>query len=99
MTVTPSVSLNLRITRIKSNDVFESNPLVGSSRNNTLGRVTRLMPMLTRFACPPEMPRDNAFPTTTSAHFCKRRSSIKRSTIKSRSAALRGSSRFRFKSA
>ena len=43
-----------------------SNPDVGSSMNNTEGEDTISIPMLTRFFCPPEIPRASTPPTTVS---------------------------------
>ena len=46
--------------------VNESRPEVGSSRKSTRGLVTSAMPMLTRLACPPLMPRARLDPMRTS---------------------------------
>ena len=43
--------------------VFESSPVVGSSRNNTEGCVINSMPMFVLFLSPPEIPRRNSVPT------------------------------------
>mmetsp|Transcript_48716 Transcript_48716/g.93202 ORF Transcript_48716/g.93202 Transcript_48716/m.93202 type:complete len:112 (+) Transcript_48716:2378-2713(+) len=39
-------------------------PLVGSSMKSTVGSETSSTPMLTRFFCPPDMPRRLTSPTT-----------------------------------
>mmetsp|Transcript_58299 Transcript_58299/g.125254 ORF Transcript_58299/g.125254 Transcript_58299/m.125254 type:complete len:98 (+) Transcript_58299:1348-1641(+) len=56
--------------------IRESSPDVGSSRNKTLGRVTRASAMFTRLAWPPEMPRLSGSPMIVSRHFSNRRVSI-----------------------
>mmetsp|Transcript_3270 Transcript_3270/g.6932 ORF Transcript_3270/g.6932 Transcript_3270/m.6932 type:complete len:101 (-) Transcript_3270:1099-1401(-) len=48
-----------------------SSPEVGSSKKSTEGIVTSSIPMLTRFFCPPEMPRFSSFPTTTFCTFSR----------------------------
>lgn len=88
-TVTP-LCASARMTSTTSHDVRESSPLVGSSRNSTRGRVTSATPMLHRFACPPEILRRSASPTTTSSQLRSFKSSIRRSTYAERFA---GSSR------
>ena len=42
--------------------VLESSPVVGSSRNKTLGEMISSMPMFVRFLSPPETPRERAVP-------------------------------------
>mmetsp|Transcript_39168 Transcript_39168/g.76454 ORF Transcript_39168/g.76454 Transcript_39168/m.76454 type:complete len:140 (-) Transcript_39168:481-900(-) len=63
----PSAASRLRSTTTES-AVRESSPLVGSSRNNTRGLVMSARPMLTRFACPPDMPRSALLPMTVCRH-------------------------------
>ena len=43
--------------------VLESSPVVGSSRNKTLGEMISSMPMFVRFLSPPDTPRVKAVPT------------------------------------
>ena len=54
---------------IISNAVEESNPVVGSSKNNKFGFDTNSFPIETHFFSPPETPLTNASPTTVSEHF------------------------------
>lgn len=42
---------------IISNAVDESNPVVGSSKNNKLGSETNSIPIETRFFSPPDIPQ------------------------------------------
>jgi hypothetical protein len=46
---------------------FESNPLVGSSRNRILGQVINWLATLTRRFCPPLMPFRMGVPTSVEA--------------------------------
>mmetsp|Transcript_29132 Transcript_29132/g.71545 ORF Transcript_29132/g.71545 Transcript_29132/m.71545 type:complete len:120 (+) Transcript_29132:1810-2169(+) len=48
--------------------MYESRPDVGSSRKRIDGRWMSASAMLTRFACPPEMPRISTFPITVLRH-------------------------------
>mmetsp|Transcript_2665 Transcript_2665/g.6711 ORF Transcript_2665/g.6711 Transcript_2665/m.6711 type:complete len:131 (+) Transcript_2665:372-764(+) len=75
MVVPPSA--RRRRAAMTSSDVDESSPDVGSSRSRTRGSETSASAMLTRFACPPLMPRWSTDPTFTSRHAY--RSSVRRS--------------------
>mmetsp|Transcript_5062 Transcript_5062/g.12242 ORF Transcript_5062/g.12242 Transcript_5062/m.12242 type:complete len:103 (-) Transcript_5062:564-872(-) len=61
--------------------MWESSPVVGSSRNKILGEVSKAMAMLTRFACPPEIPRESSLPITVSLQTSKASFDITLSTI------------------
>mmetsp|Transcript_3984 Transcript_3984/g.8585 ORF Transcript_3984/g.8585 Transcript_3984/m.8585 type:complete len:227 (-) Transcript_3984:161-841(-) len=89
------LSASFLTTDMTSLAVKESRPLVGSSRNNTMGLVTRAMPMLARFACPPLMPLRKGSPICTSLHVSSPRVLMRLSTAVRFSANDSDRGRFR----
>mmetsp|Transcript_18643 Transcript_18643/g.32848 ORF Transcript_18643/g.32848 Transcript_18643/m.32848 type:complete len:94 (-) Transcript_18643:18-299(-) len=63
-TVRPPSCASWRRSSTTSSATRESNPDVGSSMSKIGGRWINARPMFTRFACPPDIPRDNALPIT-----------------------------------
>mmetsp|Transcript_39863 Transcript_39863/g.43196 ORF Transcript_39863/g.43196 Transcript_39863/m.43196 type:complete len:84 (-) Transcript_39863:633-884(-) len=72
-----------------------SNPLVGSSKNRTGGRVINANPILTRLHCPPEIPRAKGLPMTVERHESKFNIWITSLTRPSRSSAVKFVGNFR----
>lgn len=84
-TFTPSRASRRRALSSKLEEEL-SNPEVGSSKINNEGSITISKPTLTRFFCPPEIPRFSTVPTRESLTFCNPRDSITLSTTKTFSA-------------
>jgi hypothetical protein len=75
----------------KQQKVGNNEPEVGSSRKRIDGSVIISMPMLTRFRCPPEMPRCSALPILVLWHFSRPSSSMSASTLAFLLRSVRGS--------
>mmetsp|Transcript_60763 Transcript_60763/g.171920 ORF Transcript_60763/g.171920 Transcript_60763/m.171920 type:complete len:144 (-) Transcript_60763:21-452(-) len=82
-TVATTVQPSPAKTFIKTQTSFamaESKPEVGSSRKHAFGCVMSAKAILTRLACPPEMPRSRALPMTVERHLSSRNLKMTSST-------------------